>query len=135
MVSVEIDDGFEIPTLSSELVLIETTNANDRMFVREKEDIPQAKPQAAQQVELPEDDRISALQLRSSDHALPSGVYLAYVPHDQQWVMTGNIDIFLINHTGYDILYSFFLKDDMECFPESTTALSPKDQNWPSRAL
>lgn len=112
MVSVEIDDGFEIPTLSSELVLIETTSAHDRMFVREKEEIPQAKSQQTPEPEPVEDDRISSLQLRSNDHSLPSGIYLAYVPRDQQWIMTGPIDIYLVNNTGFDILYSFFLKDE-----------------------
>jgi len=109
MVSVAIEDGFEIPTLTSELVLIEPSGINDRLFTREKENIPPAKTPQPEPVE---PNRISALQLKGNDHSFPSGVFLAYVPHDQQWVMTGNIDIYLINHTGFDILYSLFLKDE-----------------------
>jgi hypothetical protein len=112
MVSVAIEDGFEIPTLMSELVVIENPGANGRLFIRDNEDIPDAKPLPVEPI-VPEDpDRVSSIQTKVSEHSLPSGVYLAYVPHDQQWIMTGNIDIFLINHTGSDILYSLFLKDE-----------------------
>jgi hypothetical protein len=90
MVSVAIEDGFEIPTLTSELVLIETSGVNDRLFTRESEDIPEK----AKIEPLPaEPERISALQLKANDQSYPSGVYL-------------------VNNTNFDILYSFFLKDD-----------------------
>jgi hypothetical protein len=112
MVSVAIEDGFEIPTLTSELVIIENSGANGRLFIRDSEDIPVAKPLQTEPVVQEEPDRVSSLQTKANEHSLPSGVYLAYVPHDQQWIMTGKIDIFLINHTGFDILYSFFLKDE-----------------------
>jgi len=109
MVSVAIDDGFEIPTLTSELVLIEQSGINDRMFIRDNENIPALKPTPPEPIEA---DRISSIQLRGKDHSFPSGIFLAYAPQDQQWIMAGNIDIYLINNTDFDILYSFFLKDD-----------------------
>ncbi len=111
MVAVAIEDGFEIPTLTSELVIIEApANANDRLFLRQEEKIA---PVAPQEPEYTEPERISPIQHKAgSESGFPSGVYLAYVPQDQQWIMTGMLDIFLVNHTGYDILYSFFLKSD-----------------------
>jgi hypothetical protein len=41
---------------------------------------------------------------------LDSGFYLAYVPHDQKWLLTGPIDLFLLNNTDYDIIFSFSIK-------------------------
>ncbi|NVO19968.1 MAG: DUF2027 domain-containing protein [Bacteroidetes bacterium] len=108
MVSVAIEDGFEIPTLTSELVIIEPSGTSDKMFTRAHEQVAPPKP-----VEpiADEYDRTSRIRTKPGQHPVPSGIYLAYVPHDQQWMMTGNLDIFLINHTDMDILYSFFLKD------------------------
>lgn len=110
MVSVAIEDGFEIPTLTSELVIIETTGANDKLFLRKEEfsHPVEIKPEPV----IEEDDRASRIQPSRGEQSLPSGVYLAYVPHDQQWIMTGNLDIMLINHTDHEILYSLFLKDE-----------------------
>jgi len=109
MVGVAIEDGFEIPTLSSELVLIESTSNNDKLFLKKDE-----QPTVRTAVPEPEisDDRMSKINVRGIHNTFPSGVYLAYVPHDQQWIMTGNLDIYLINNTNYEILYSFYLRDD-----------------------
>jgi hypothetical protein len=109
MVSVAIEDGFEIPTLSSELVLIEPSGVNERLFAP---DTKPSSPVAEKPVLKEEPERISGIETIADDNTLPSGVYLAYSPHDQQWIMTGNLDIFLINNTLHDILYSFFLKDE-----------------------
>ena len=45
-----------------------------------------------------------------------AGIYLAVVPHDQKWLITGDVDVYLLNHTAYDILYSLFLKSDERKF-------------------
>lgn len=109
MVAVAIEDGFEIPTLTSELVVIEPGGANDKLFTRKEETIAEVKPEPVES--LPE-DRESRIQVRGVQNTFPSGVYLAYTPHDQQWIMTGKLDIYLINNTPHEILYSFFLKED-----------------------
>ena len=40
------------------------------------------------------------------------GLYFAFEPHEQQWLLTGDMDVILINHTSYDILYSLFFEID-----------------------
>jgi hypothetical protein len=52
---------------------------------------------------------------------MPSGVYLAYVPQDQQWIMTGNLDIYLINNTDHDIFTASSSKTRTVAFPGLTT--------------
>ena len=107
MVSVAIEDGFEIPTLISDLVLIESMGTSGNMFLEEDEiGTQQSREQSAE-----EQDRISDLQIRSAGIMVPSGIYLAWCPRNQRQLLVGNMDIVLINNTANDILYSFFLKD------------------------
>ncbi len=46
----------------------------------------------------------------------PEGIYLAFVPHDQQWLLTGLLDVTLVNHSPAELLYSFniSLEDSQE---------------------
>ncbi len=41
------------------------------------------------------------------------GVYLGFEPHEQQWLLTGDMDVVLANNTPYELLYSIFLKRDV----------------------
>ena len=113
MVSVEIEDGFEIPTMIHELVAIEPAGASGDLFLN-KSDRHSEKPVTiepepeAQEIET---DRISRIVQRGNAAAAPSGVYLAWAPQDQQRLLSGNIDVYLVNNTTSDILYSFFLKN------------------------
>lgn len=109
MVAVAIEDGFEIPTLTSELVVIEPAGASDKLITRKEEVSATVKPEV---VEIEMEDRESTIQVKGVHNSFPSGVYLAYTPQDQQWIMTGKLDIYLVNNTPHVILYSFFLKEE-----------------------
>ncbi|MCD4735337.1 MAG: DUF2027 domain-containing protein [Bacteroidales bacterium] len=111
MVNVAIQDGFEIPTLTSELIRIEEeapVSSPKHMF-REEYDI-KIDPEKIN--EFQESDTIIPLQNNPSQGSISKGVYFALVPHDQKWLITGMLDIYLINYTPYDILYSFFREDE-----------------------
>jgi hypothetical protein len=112
MVSVAIEDGFEIPTLTAELVAMETAGASGDLFLNKNErrdDTPvkQVEPEP----EIAENDRISRIVQRGSGSAMSSGVYLAWTPQDQQRLLSDKMDVYLVNNTTSDILYSFFLKN------------------------
>ena len=113
MVSVEIEDGFEIPTLASELVAIEPAGASGDLFLnrneRRSEKPVELKPEP--EPEIIENDRISRIVQRGDGQAAPTGVYLAWVPCDQNRLLTGSMDVFVVNNTAHDILYTFFLKN------------------------
>jgi hypothetical protein len=73
---------------------------------------PQEPPAMAPQPkeEVVYDDRSSKLEVfkaRGEDH---KGLYLAYLPQDQKWLLTGSLDVYLINYTGYEVLFSLFLR-------------------------
>jgi hypothetical protein len=109
LVSVAIEGGFEIPVQASELLLIEPSDAGSRFFnqtfevAAQGEELPQTGVPSSDPVELPR----SVISSRRSEEIL-----LAFVPHDQKWLITGYLDVFLVNNTSYDLLYNLFRKHD-----------------------
>lgn len=109
MVSVEVEGGFEIPTLISELVRIDTDDTGGRFFsesfdVSTKDELPDTRS--------PDDGRMKDLPQNIIGSRKSEDIFLAFVPHDQKWLITGLLDIFLINNTSCDILYNFIQKNE-----------------------
>jgi hypothetical protein len=106
MVSVMVEDGFEIPVMINEILLAESSDVKEAMF-------NQSFSLSATSQELSKEDmfmdRVSALQKFSSLNAKSNGIYLAYIPQDQVWLLKDNIDLFVVNHSPFEILYSFIL--------------------------
>jgi hypothetical protein len=131
MVNVMVEDGFEIPTLTSDLIKVDPKGKVESMFdedfsvpgqqfpVRgpdqenDKQGTGTREPGTGNQ-ENAEPDRQSPLANYSFRAKNAPGIYLAFVPHDQKWLVTGTVEVYLINHTPYDILYSFFLENDKQ---------------------
>jgi len=111
MVSVSIEDGFEIPTLTNELVAIEPAGASGDLFLNKNERRDELPVKVEPEPELAEPDRISRIVQRGNASEAPTGIYLAWAPQDQQRLLSGTIDVYLVNNTSSDILYSFFLKN------------------------
>jgi len=112
LVHVKIEDGFEIPTLTNELVP-DADNSPMQFhpgmgYSRE----PQQHSQPPVQEEIVYDDRASKLEVFRAKGDDKKGVYLAYQPQDQKWLLTGDLDIFLINYTDFDVLFSLFLRKE-----------------------
>jgi len=108
MVKVMTSDGFEIPTLISELVKIEPGIPAARFFDEHyKVDPPAVKPRE----EEPGDDRLQPLPGHLKSERKSEAIFLAFVPHDQKWLITGQVDVFIINNSSYDVLYSLFSKN------------------------
>lgn len=112
MVLVEIEDGFEIPTLASELLVIEPGGASGDLFLNKNERRTESPAAAIPEPDDFESDRISHIINRGDGSVAPTGVYLAWVPQEQQRLLTGLMDVYLVNNTTSEILYTFFLKDN-----------------------
>ncbi|MEI7725725.1 MAG: DUF2027 domain-containing protein [Bacteroidota bacterium] len=113
MVGILIEDGFEIPTMISELIKIDPHEPAARFFEEHyKVELPE------QPVELPEpdDDRSRHLPAHLTMDRKSEDLYLAFVPHDQKWLITGQLDVFLVNNSSYDILYNIFSKTPLGHF-------------------
>ena len=110
MVSVIIEDGFEIPTLSSNLVKIEQSDSTSAENLFEP-DFDVEIPEPSITDEIPADTIIS-LPNYSALEPKPKGIYLSYVPQRQNLLISGELDIYLVNHSNYDILFSLHLKSN-----------------------
>ena len=125
MVHVAIEEGFELPVMASDLIKIDPQGMAGRFFDRDVNidlidiSIPRTRISAPAQVSEPEpyedtdDDRVSSLY-RQSGSASAEGLYLAFVPQNQKILLTGRIDIYLINNTAHDVLYSFLLREGLD---------------------
>ncbi len=107
MVRLETEDGFEMPVLASELI---------KDFRAEKESgveyfTQPTSPARTEVVEEQEETRISGINPWGTIKE-EKGIYFAYEPHERQWVLTGDLDIVLINHTSFEVLYNIFLIQD-----------------------
>ncbi|MFZ4521919.1 MAG: DUF2027 domain-containing protein [Bacteroidales bacterium] len=108
MVSIMIEDGFEIPTMISELIKIDPTDSAGRFFEEHYNiELPQQEEAAD---DTGDEDRVTNLPGHLSKDRKSEDVYLAFVPHDQKWLISGQMDVFLINNSSYDILYNIFRK-------------------------
>jgi hypothetical protein len=112
LVSIETSDGFEIPVLASELIIdrrFEDEKATEALFAPRNISNPLTiEPKEEKE---PEPSNISEINPWGTIKE-EKGIYLAFEPHEQQWVLTGDIDLILINNTSMDILYSLFLEAD-----------------------
>ena len=110
MVMVEIEDGFEVPCLISDLVLdYRSQPSRQQQVVDTVQKEIQEKQLVQQQQE--EEARHGGLR-RFAKEAEKEGVYLAFVPHEQQWLLTGSMDVMLVNHTPFEMLYTFTIKEE-----------------------
>jgi hypothetical protein len=111
LVHVKIEDGFEIPTLTNELVIVQDPSMfgghQSEVFSVPKQNSPASQPVHEEVVY---DERSSKLEIFKARGNDKKGIYLAYVPQDQRWLITGSLDVYLVNFTDYDILFSMFLR-------------------------
>ncbi len=111
LVHVTIEDGFDIPTLPSELIKVESQKVPGRSFFNEavvEEETP------VQNTTIATESTDIALKRNSSlsygKNAVPKGIYLSFSPQDQKFLVSGGINLYILNHTDYDIVYSWLVK-------------------------
>ncbi len=112
-VSVETEDGFEIPTLTSDLVVIEATSPAEKLFVDEMklqgddEGVESAPVLVEETYNSSSDDNSSRLIVYPSDREPDKfHISIAFSPKNQQMPLIGDLDIYLMNFTSDDIVFS-----------------------------
>lgn len=113
MVSVEIEDGFEIPVLCTDLVKIETS----------KDDLSDRKAPALDvdayfNQEENDDDSLSQDLYIDEKKQFPKGLYLAYVPENKSNLASGNMTIMFINYTDYELLFTYAIEKENKFIDE-----------------
>lgn len=121
LVNVEVD-GFDIPTLTKDIVLDFVEEPAGKMFTSQKE-LPEGDTASYEEGEdfdtssQDSDTRQERLYLSRKGMEQEKGIYLAFVPCDQKWLIGGEYFVYLVNNSDYTLLYSLFLKDEQEeCF-------------------
>lgn len=111
LVHVTIEDGFDIPVLPSELLKIEEDNPDSRGIIHESTEATPSR-QANQPTMAGEENGENGMRspLYYGKNAVSQGVYLGFSPTDQKFLISGEINLFIMNNTPYDVLYSFITK-------------------------
>ncbi len=120
-VSVETEDGFEIPTLTSDLIIITTNTPAERLFVDEmklqgEDDNVEDAPTIVVEEQRDKEDidlDTSRLIVYPSDRKPENyHISIAFAPKNQQMPIVGDIDIYLMNFSANDIIFSFHNQDN-----------------------
>jgi hypothetical protein len=108
LVYVATEDGFELPTSTTDIISINPESKAELMFTEDfnvnmNDQVTIGSHGAA-------GEQLSTRKVKPGAEET-AGVYLAFVPDDQQWFITGDLEIRIINHTRHDILYNLLLED------------------------
>ncbi len=105
MVNVAIDDGFDLPVMASDLILIDPSSASERFF-EEHYTVGAVSSSGGNKASI-----VAEKIVAKKPYKIPEAIYLAVVPDDQKILIIGNVEIYLVNNSGYDVIYTLFLKD------------------------
>ncbi|MFW5687349.1 MAG: DUF2027 domain-containing protein [Bacteroidota bacterium] len=103
LVHVTIEDGFEIPVLTRELIKTGTAEMADEISRAHQNIIASRQESTYSEDMLP-------LYLSHNDPAQrPDGLYFCFIPEIQENPLSGSLEIHLINHTQWHNIFSLFL--------------------------
>ena len=125
LVLVEDEDGFQIPTPRSEVVVIDTDDYNIAKVVAPKLN-PQKKAPVEQPEEEPADRPVTfrpAVEERRGGDVL--SVYLAFVPIDLKAVTNTRFETYLVNDGNYYIRYAYMTAEGNAWSLKSTGEIEP----------
>lgn len=106
MVSVEDYDGFEVPTLISELVVLDDANSMNTEKRHAKIRANEKKEEAPVKKELPKAEPKYVLGKDAPDF------YMAFVPQDSNNPVEGELKVYMVNDSNNFVLYNYsHLKD------------------------
>ena len=107
LVYVATEDGFELPTATGDIIKMNPESKAEKMF-SEDFDVDISKTSEETKTGF---SPLPSGKIKAGAEETPA-YYLAFVPADQQWFITGDIEVRLINHTKSDILYNLLLQDN-----------------------
>ncbi len=113
LVNVETEDGFEIPTLTRDLIIVEAKTVAERLFM---EPMDEAGDNAFSQKEEEQTDTSTDDYLQASSNLIvyPSDrkaenyhFSIAFVPQMQNMPLLGELDVYMMNFSNKDVLFSY----------------------------
>lgn len=125
IVNVTDETGFDIPTLIKDLVKVEPATGAGKLFEQEI-NVPTNAASNNPSDYSSDSDGITELRRIPEQRNIEQGVYLAFVPHQQNWLITGDLDILLINRTPNILLASVFTKHEESFHFADYEAIDPE---------
>lgn len=124
------EDGFDVPTLTKEIILDHVDDKAGKIFTSEyKGEFSEKEDSQSNELIVGNDNNVEKIFLSRKGQQMDKGVYLAFVPKDQVWILTQGFDVYLINNTDYYVLYSIALKQKDGFFKgEDFGSLSGKER-------
>lgn len=124
------EDGFDVPTLTKEIILDHVDDKAGKIFTSEyKGEFSEKEDSQSNEPVVGNDNNVEKVFLSRKGQQVDKGVYLAFVPKDQVWILTQGFDVYLINNTDYYVLYSIALKQEDGFFKgEDFGSLSGKER-------
>jgi len=99
---VTIEDGFEIPVMPADVIKTGSSAIEENMKAN-------YSASSVQMQEEEEEQDFTPLYITPNNtEQRPEGVYFAIVPDIQNNPLTGSLDLYLVNHTGWNILFNLF---------------------------
>ncbi|OFY85539.1 MAG: hypothetical protein A3F72_10230 [Bacteroidetes bacterium RIFCSPLOWO2_12_FULL_35_15] len=95
-VGITIEEGFEIPFLVSDLILIDTGIQEETKATLNKKSISLS-------TSIPSEIKIKS----TTDNPEEDGIYIAFSPEKVKDIAHSDFNVWLINHTTYKILFSY----------------------------
>jgi hypothetical protein len=129
MVNVETEDGFEVPTLVTELVVVSTGEAYDFQEAQEERTTvaaasgKESTPEEEEEENEPEFFGFAEInQVEGNDQ--PRFIF-AVVPEDANNAVGAGITLYLINDSNYSVLYQFAYRRDQNYETRDSGTLEP----------
>jgi hypothetical protein len=107
-VYVDIGEGFEIPMLHNDVIIME----------RAQPELPSSEVTAPIIQSSPKE------KLRKSAD-IPKGIYIAFAPLNQKVLLTGDVKVYLMNYSKLGLMYTLFLPRDKTSSPSYSGSVEP----------
>jgi hypothetical protein len=113
IVYVTIEDGFDIPVKMQDIIPAQANTTAEALFTHEHEK-ESASTFSADDQEIEEEaqsnEAISSIDNHPAFPKAEEGIYLAFVPQNQNHILTAPLDLYLINNTKLELLYNVLLQ-------------------------
>ncbi|MDT8307897.1 MAG: DUF2027 domain-containing protein [Bacteroidales bacterium] len=122
LVHVAIEEGFEIPTLIKDLVVIgRNKESAERLFDQEFS----INTSAIKKQKVDEQAPPAYAHNTFEGKAMEDGIWLAYIPHQQQLLVSGPLDIVIFNNASFRVAFQIYRKKERQLFIHAYGVIKP----------
>ena len=122
LVEVEDEDGFDIPTLISECVVVESKGAAEKIAERQQQKTNTQKPK---QVLIQEEEDVADETYAETKEGELINAALGFVPVNPNMISQTDCEIYLINDSNYYLAYNIFNGGEKSVYSRYAGIINP----------